>query len=157
MQKKAFQRIESEEASKHSIDFLLIDESSKLEIITPIEKSKLEYFYNLRCIYCHPYEKAPSKLDCEHLIVSIIQIVLSKSTLLREDGISEVIKLVENEESFLSGSEDAIKSYIDNFIPRIDPEKYEFLINKLIKSFEHVKKHHERDLVCSVHQGYMKA
>lgn len=138
--KKAFQRIESEEASKHSIDFLLIDESSKLEIITPIEKSKLEYFYNLRCIYCHPYEKAPSKLDCEHLIVSIIQIVLSKSTLLREDGISEVIKLVENEESFLSGSEDAIKSYVENFIPRIDPEKYEFLINKLIKSFEHVKK-----------------
>lgn len=138
--KKVFQHIESEEDSKHSIDSLLINESSNLEIITPIEKSKLEYFYKLRCIYCHPYENAPNKLDCEHLIVSIIQIVLSKSTLLREDGISEVIKLVENEESFLSGSEETIASYVENFISRIDPQKNDFLINGLIKTFEHAKK-----------------
>ena len=38
--------------------------------------------------------------------------------------------------------------------PLIDPIAYGDLGQKVEN---HEKKHHERDLVCSVHQGYMKA
>ena len=90
----------------------------------------------MRNVYSHPYEDSPSKTDCHQIIESVIDIVLSRPVLLKEGGISFILKRLTEEKSFLNDLEEEIESYASEIIPLIDDKKYSFFCEKYLKFLE---------------------
>lgn len=133
-------KIEKTEENNASIDFLLINSSQDVGFITKAEKEKLVYFYNMRCIYSHPNQVAPTALDCEHIIKSILDLVLYKDVLLGAVAVSEIIEKILSENAFLSTSTSEIDNYVKSFIKRVNPKIYNYTFNILLKKFSQFQK-----------------
>ena len=101
----------------------------------------------MRCIYSHPYEQAPSKLDCEHIIDSIINIVLSRPAFLREGAISFIVEQLVNERSFLNDNQHDVNDFIIDILERVEPKCYKFFFEKLIKEFEKLEKESKETVI----------
>ena len=128
--------IKNKEERHESIEKFVIDKAKELMIIDDIEKSKLEYFWGMRSVYSHPYEQNPSYLDCQHIINSVYEIVLSKPLLIREGILSSIIKRITDEESYLRNDGDEIDNFVKELFMRVDTSCYSYFWNKIIDSIE---------------------
>lgn len=137
---KAQGKIQQAEENHKSIDLLLIESARNINLIDDVDEQKLKYFYTMRCVYSHPYEIAPTKLDCEHVISSIIKIVLSQPLLLRKGPLSSILEKFTMEESFLNDDEGEITSYLSDLKERTDPSYIKYIWEKIFKSFKAMPK-----------------
>ena len=144
---KCVGEIKQREDQHKSIDKFIIEKAKEFDFISDTEKEKLDYFYKMRCIYSHPYEQAPSKLDCEHIIDSIISIVLSRPVFLSEGAISSIIERLVNERSFLNDNQHDVNDFIIDILKRIEPKCYKFFFEKLIKEFEKLERESKETLI----------
>lgn len=113
--------IRSREERHESIEKYVISKAKELMLIDDIEKSKLEYFWGMRSVYSHPYEQNPSYLDCQHIINSIYEIILSKPLLIRTGILSSIIKRITDEESYIRNDNCEIDSFVKELFIRVDP------------------------------------
>lgn len=128
-----FKEIEELERQHKSVDNDIIDGAFNCNLITDSEKEKLKHFFCMRSVYSHPYEEAPTKVDCEQIIENVIQIVLSRPVLLKEGGISFILDRLTKEESFLNNSSTEINTYSKELISIIDPKKYSYFFKKYLQ------------------------
>lgn len=128
--------IRNKEERHESIEKFVIDKAKELMLIDDIEKSKLEYFWGMRSVYSHPYEQNPSYLDCQHIINSIYEIVLSKPLLIRTGILSSIIKRITDEESYLRNDDDEIDNFVKELFIRVDTNCYSYFWDKIIDSIE---------------------
>jgi len=144
---KLYKNIEELEKQHKSVDNEIIDGAFNFNLISDTEKEKLKHFFSMRSVYSHPYEEAPSKIDCEQIIENIIQIVLSKPVFLKEGGISFILDLLTKEKSFLNDSSEEIENYVSEIISLIDPKKYDYLCEKYLKFLETMTKDQQTDIL----------
>ena len=137
---KLYKNIEASEKQHKSVDNEIIDGAFNFNLISDTEKEKLKHFFSMRSVYSHPYEEAPSKVDCEQIIENVIQIVLSKPVFLKEGGISFILDLLTKEKSFLNNSSTEINPYAQELISLIDPKKYRYFFEKYLKFLNNVPK-----------------
>ncbi|MBR5129867.1 MAG: hypothetical protein IKV03_01395 [Alphaproteobacteria bacterium] len=130
---KLYKNIEELEKQHKSVDNEIINGAFNFNLISDTEKEKLKHFFSMRSVYSHPYEEAPSKVDCEQIIENIIQIVLSRPVLLKEGGISFILDRLTKEESFLNNSSTEINTYSKELISIIDPKKYSYFLKKYLQ------------------------
>lgn len=128
--------IKNKEERHESVEKFVIDKAKQLMLIDDIEKSKLEYFWGMRSVYSHPYEQNPSYLDCQHIINSIFDIVLSKPLLIRKGILSSIINRITTEESYLRNDYDDIDNFVKELFVRVDESCYSYFWGKVIDSIE---------------------
>ena len=144
---KLFKEINELEKQHKSVDNKIIEGAFNCNLISDTEQEKLAYFFKMRCIYSHPYEDSPSEIDCNQIIESVIDIVLSRPILLKEGGISFILKRLTEEKSFLTDSTKEIENYVSEITPLIDPKKYSFLCDKYLKFLEGMTKDQYKDIL----------
>lgn len=135
------------EKQHKSVDIKLIDEAFRFNLISDVEKEKLLHFFNMRSVYSHPYEDSPSEIDCKQIIESVIEIVLSRPVLLKEGGISFILKRLTEEKSFLNDSLEEVENYATEIIPHIDPNKYNYICEKYLQFLNGMTKDQYNDVV----------
>lgn len=128
--------IRNREERHESVEKFVIDKSKELMLIDDIEKAKLEYFWGMRSVYSHPYEQNPSYLDCQHIINSVFEIVLSKPLLIRTGILSSIIKRITDEESYIRNDNYEIDNFVKELFIRVDPSCFSYFWNKIIESIE---------------------
>ncbi len=143
--------IRSREERHESIEKYVISKAKELMLIDDIEKSKLEYFWGMRSVYSHPYEQNPSYLDCQHIINSIYEIILSKPLLIRTGILSSIIKRITDEESYIRNDNCEIDSFVKELFIRVDPTCFTYFWNKIIQSIENTPVE-EHKSICYLRQ-----
>lgn len=143
--------IRSREERHESIEKYVISKAKELMLIDDIEKSKLEYFWGMRSVYSHPYEQNPSYLDCQHIINSIYEIILSKPLLIRTGILSSIIKRITDEESYIRNDNCEIDSFVKELFIRVDPTCFTYFWDKIIQSIENTPVE-EHKSICYLRQ-----
>lgn len=133
---KAVKKITQAESQHKSIDLLLIESAKNLNIIDDIGVEKLKYFFMMRSVCSHPYQYTPNKLDCEHIISSVIEIVLSQPILLKKGSLSSILNKFTTEESLLNDDAKEISDYVSDLKKRSDPLCIVYIWEKLFKVFD---------------------
>lgn len=143
--------IKKKEELHESVEKYVITKAKDLMLIDDIEKSKLEYFWGMRSVYSHPYEQNPSYLDCQHIINSVYEIVLSKPLLIRTGILSSIIKRLTDEESYIRNDNREIDNFVKELFTRVDPSCFSYFWEKIIKSIENTPVE-EHKSICYLRQ-----
>lgn len=131
-----YNEIRRMEGNKKSIDAYVIEKAKDSFMISDLEYQKLEYFYRMRCIFSHPYEQTPLANDCEHIINSIITIILSKDLLYGKDTIDNILNKIENEQSYIEDNEEKIVSFFKDILLKTDETIYNYTLTNLSSFYE---------------------
>ncbi|MBR4823989.1 MAG: hypothetical protein IKZ86_04260 [Spirochaetaceae bacterium] len=143
--------IRNKEERHEAVEKFVIDKAKELMLIDDIEKAKLEYFWGMRSVYSHPYEQNPSYLDCQHIINSIFEIVLSKPLLIRTGVLSSIIKRITDEESYIRNDNCEIDNFVKELFIRVDPTCFSYFWYKIIESIENTPVE-EHKSICYLRQ-----
>lgn len=143
--------IKKKEELHESVEKYVITKAKDLMLIDDIEKSKLEYFWGMRSVYSHPYERNPSYLDCQHIINSVYEIVLSKPLLIRTGILSSIRKRITDEESYIRNDNCEIDNFVKELFTRVDPSCFSNFWEKIIESIENTPVE-EHKSICYLRQ-----
>ena len=131
--------VDRREKAHQSVDMYLLDEAHKYGFISDTERTQLEHIYNMRCIYGHPYEKAPNKIELEAAANKVVELVLSKPVRLRHGFLDSQALLITTNKNYLDDDTTAVQEYTNEMIARADPELLEWWITKILDGVESIK------------------
>lgn len=150
--KKVCGEIERREKAHQSVDVYLLDEAKKYGFINDTEHLQLKNIYEMRCIYGHPYEKAPSEIELLAATEKVISIVLSQQVRLRHGFLDNQAKLLTQNRSYLDDDLAAVKEYSKEIISRADPELLEWWCEKILQGIDSIKS--DPNLTIMVKRGF---
>lgn len=121
--------IEAKEVSKQSADALILKRAHEYELIDDVALQKLTYIYDMRCVYSHPYESAPTEEELISATSVVVTEVLEKPTLYRRQYVETLIDRLTKNVNFLERSRTSIETYAREIAVRIDPGSYRHFAN----------------------------
>ena len=137
--RQSFEKIEKLEKDEKSADIQIVTEALKISLIEPDEHKKLEFFWNQRCLFAHPYEKEPKEDELIFIIKQSLDITLSKKLEFKKNYINELIENLVNKPHFLSNDNEVIESYAKNTIPKINKDLHSYFYKSLINKIGEIK------------------
>ncbi len=134
---KIVSEFEEQEKKHQSIDKFILVKARDYGFVSDIAHQKLEHIYEMRCIFGHPYEEAPSEEEVGHAACTVVENVLSKPTTLKEGYVSS---LIENlmKSSYLDNHEPTVSRYVESITPKLDKDVYGYFVEKYMKEIEPV-------------------
>ena len=87
-----FAEVERLENAGQGVDKVLIEAASSLSLVPAEDLSYLNTFWGKRCIFAHPYEKAPTKEEVRFVIAHIVEMLLSKQLFHRKQFIDSELQ-----------------------------------------------------------------
>lgn len=114
-----YKKIEEAESKKNSVDKIILEQAIELRIIESHDESKLSFLWEQRCIFAHPYSKAPDETDVRHIISSLVDICLSKPLHYRKNYIDELSVNLVTKPFFLPENNDDVKNFARKIIARV--------------------------------------
>lgn len=121
--------IEAKEANRQSADALILKRANEYELIDDVALQKLTYVYDMRCVYGHPYESAPTEEELLSAASVVVAEVLKKPTLYRKTYVETLIERLTTNVDFLEQSKTSVQTYAKDISVRIDPSSYRHLAN----------------------------
>ena len=133
---KCLEKIEEKEDNKHSSDKCILDQSLEYGFIDTAAHTKLLHIYTMRCLYGHPYEKAPTETELQSAAEHVVSFVLSQPTHLKYGFAQDIIKRLLEDPHYLDNFEEAVCSYAKELKLKISEDIYEWLLLKYWKELE---------------------
>ena len=131
-------RIEEMERQHRAVDNFLLDKAREYGFVSDSEKTILSQIYEMRCIYAHPYEEAPSREKVMDAAASVVELVLSRPVKLRFGFGGQLLDSLLKVASFLDDYEPAVARFTKNIISRVDEDIYVWLLDKYWESLESI-------------------
>ena len=128
--------IENLEGQQRAVDRFLLDKARNYGFLSDTGHTLLEQVYEMRCIYGHPYEEAPSQEKVIDAAATTIELVLSQPVKLREGYGKQLLKSLLEERNFLDDQESSVSEFTQNLLRRIDERIYDWLLNEYWKELE---------------------
>jgi len=128
--RKIVRQIQNLEEKHSSVDRVLIGKSRQYGMISDDESQRLNHVYELRSIYGHPYEKAPSAEAVRAAMRDAVDIVLGRPTLLREAFVRRQIDLVTT--GAFHDLEESIRQFGGETRVRIDQSLLGYTVEKTL-------------------------
>ena len=110
-------QIEEREANHRAVDKYLLEEAHKYGFVSDSQLTILEHIYDMRCIYGHPYEQAPSSETVIEAASEVVDLVLSKPVKLRHGFAQQVLTSLLQIGSYLDDQESAVLSFAKTISP----------------------------------------
>ena len=137
--KRVCGEVDRREKAHQSIDIYLLDEAQKYGFISDTERTQLEHIYNMRCIYGHPYEKAPNDIELVAAADKVVGLLLSKPVRLRHGFLENQAHLITTNKAYLDDNALAVQEYTKDMIAKADPELLEWWSKKILDGMESIK------------------
>lgn len=128
---KIFHEIKNKEEQHRSVDKYILDKSKEYGFITDSDHQELSLIYGMRCVYGHPYEKAPNDDQLYYAASTIVRCVLSKPLKLKEGFASQIINDILTQKHYLDHQYKAVESFTHSVLLKIDENIYDWFLKKL--------------------------
>jgi hypothetical protein len=115
---------------------LILKRAKEYGFIDDTVFQKLEHIYDLRCLYGHPYETAPTDLELLSASEVIVNEVLSKPTVLKAGYVNRLINQLFDDVNFLENSRESVGSFAKDIADKIAPSVYPYLLEKYSEKIE---------------------
>jgi len=128
--------IETKEREHKSVDKFVLGKAHEYGFVSDSGLTILNHVYEMRCLYGHPYEEAPSQEQVSHAAAVVVEHVLSKPVKLRHGFGQELLKSLLDDRSFLDDQETAVVAFAKDILPRIDETIHGWLLDKYWEKLE---------------------
>ncbi|HEU5187363.1 MAG TPA: hypothetical protein VFT87_02565 [Candidatus Saccharimonadales bacterium] len=129
-------QIQTAEDNHQSADMLILNQAKSYGFIDDAAFQKLEHIYDLRCLYGHPYEAAPSDVELIAAAEVAVNEVLSKPALLKQGFVQRQIEKLFDDPNYLEHSEESVREFARDISDRIDSSVYSYLLEKYSERIE---------------------
>jgi hypothetical protein len=128
--------IARKEAAQQSIDKYVLDVAKDYGFVTDAEFLRLQHVYSMRCLFGHPYEMQPTQEALLAAAADVVEIVLARPTKLRHGYLSEQVRLLSKEHTFLDDLLAAVEAYAVEVHGKAADELHLWFTQKLWKETE---------------------
>lgn len=128
--------IEKMEGQQKSVDKLLLDKALDYGFLSDSENTILSQIYELRCLYGHPYEEAPSQEKVIDAAAAVVELVLSRQIKLRRGFGRQLLKSLLEDANYLDDYEVAVSDFAERVLLRLDEDVYAWLLDEYWKELE---------------------
>ena len=122
--------IESKEKEHKAVDKLVLIKAHEYGFISDAGITVLTHIYEMRCLYGHPYEEAPSEEQVLHAAAVVVDHILSQPVKLRHGFVNQLLKSMLEEPNFLDDQLTAVGTFTKDILPRLDESIYSWLLDK---------------------------
>jgi len=129
---EAQEKIEKAEEEKISTDKLIYEESQRCGILDNTDISTINFLWQQRCLFAHPYNKQPEEDEVRHIITQGIKLVLAKEVLYSKDFLSELADNIANKPFYLPNETDKIREYAKNIVSRTPQNLHAFFFKTVL-------------------------
>ena len=120
--------IESREREHKAVDNFVLAKAHEYGFVSDSGKIILNHIYEMRCLYGHPYEEAPSQEQVSHAAAMVVEHVLSKPVKLRHGFGQRLLKSLLEERNFLDDQQTAVEAFAKDILPRLDESIHGWLL-----------------------------
>ena len=124
------------ESQQKSVDKFLLDKAREYGFLSDTGHTMLEQVYEMRCIYGHPYEAAPSREKVLDAAATVVDQVLSQPVKLREGYGRQVVNSLLAEGNILDDQKSVVRNFAKDIIRRVDEQVHGWLLNEYLKELE---------------------
>lgn len=128
----AVKEIEEAEDKKLSTDRLIFEESKKCGIIDNADLSTINYLWEQRCLFAHPYNKQPEIDEVKHIIGQSIKLVLGRHLLYNKDFLSDLSENIATKPFFLPNEIERVREFAIRTIARTPIDLHPFFFKTLL-------------------------
>lgn len=128
----AIKEIEDAESKKQSVDKIILEKAEKLNLIDTPEFTTLEYLWTQRCLYAHPYQKAPNEGETTYIVSKLVEICLSQPLQYKKGFLTEWVQTLSAVPYFLANDSEKINQYYASILPRVAKNLHPFLFKSLL-------------------------
>ena len=130
--------IEDREREHRAVDKFLLAKAFEYGFINDSANTILNHVYEMRCLYGHPYEEAPSKEQVSHAAFVVVEHILSKPVTLRHGFGQQLLQSLLEDRSYLDDQQDAVVAFSKDILPRIDESIYGWFLDKYLEELENI-------------------
>lgn len=128
--------IEKKERERKSVDKFVLDKAHEYGFLSDSGHTILNHVYEMRCLYGHPYEEAPSQEQVSHAAAVVVEHVLSKPVKLRHGFGKQLLKSLLENRSYLDDQQTAVTAFTKDIIPRLDESIHGWLLDNYWEELE---------------------
>ncbi|MCY4365062.1 MAG: hypothetical protein OXE17_02380 [Chloroflexi bacterium] len=129
-------QFEDMEQSHKAVDKFLLEEAKEYGFLSGSQLTVLSHIYDMRCVYGHPYEEAPSEEKVIEAASEVVELVLSKPVKLRHGFARDLLKNLLENRSYLDDLEIAVSSFAKRILPRLDEQLYPWFMDQYWNELE---------------------
>lgn len=130
--------IETKEKEHKAVDKFVLMKAHEYGFVSDSGYTVLNHVYEMRCLYGHPYEEAPSQEQVSHAAAVVVEHVLSKPVKLRQGFGKQLLKSLLEEPSFLDDQQTAVVVFTKDILPRLDETIHGWLLDNYWKELEKI-------------------
>lgn len=128
---RVMSEINRKEELKQSVDACILLKAREYGFISSTEHDQLLHIYEMRCVYGHPYELAPSPEKVVEASSTVTRLVLSRPLKLRHSYVQSRIDLMATNKTFLDDTEAAVRAYSNEVAAKVDNDLHVWLMQSL--------------------------
>ena len=129
-------QIETKEKEHKAVDKFVLKKAHEYGFVSDSGHTVLNHVYEMRCLYGHPYEEAPSQEQVSHAAAVVVEHVLSKSVKLRHGFGKQLLKSLLEEPNFLDDQQTAVVAFTKDILPRLDESIHGWLLDNYWEELE---------------------
>jgi len=130
--------VEAKEREHKAVDKFVLTKAHEYGFVSDSGHTILNHIYEMRCLYGHPYEEAPSQEQVSHAAAVVVEHVLSKSVKLRHGFGKQLLKSLLEERSFLDDQQTAVEAFAKDILPRLDESIHGWLLDNYWSELEKI-------------------
>jgi len=128
----AVKEIEEAEDKKLAADRLIFEKSKKCGIIDNADLSTVNYLWEQRCLFAHPYNKQPEIDEVKHIIGQSVKLVLGRQLLYNKDFLSALSENIATKPFFLPNEIERVREFATRTIARTPIYLHPFFFKTLL-------------------------
>jgi len=128
--------IETKEKEHKAVDKFVLMKAHEYGFVSDSGHTVLNHIYEMRCLYGHPYEEAPSQEQVSHAAAVVVEHVLSKPVKLRHGFGKQLLKSLLEEPNFLDDQQTAVVAFTKDILPRLDESIHGWLLDNYWEELE---------------------
>ncbi len=129
---------EKKEAEQKAVDKFLLEKAKEYGFISDSVFTILLNIYELRCLYGHPYEEAPTDEQVTHAAAMVVEHVLAQPVRLRHGFGKALLKSLLEEKNFLDDQASAVETIAVEILPKIDGKIHSWLMEQYWTELEKI-------------------
>lgn len=128
--------IDDMERQHKAVDRFLLDKALEYGFVSDSAHATLSQVYELRNIYGHPYQEAPSKEKVMDAAATVVQHVLSKTVRLRQGFGKQMLEALLADRNYLDDYEPTVMTFAKTIVQRLDESIHAWLLDEYWKELE---------------------
>ena len=131
--------IEKREEQHEAVDLVLLIKAHEYGFVSDSASTSLRQIYEMRCIYGHPYEEAPSPEKVIDAVATVVNLVLCKPVKLRHGFGKHLLESLLEDRNYLDDQESAVADFARKILCKVlDETIYVWLLDEYWQDLEEI-------------------